>query len=145
MANFLLSGLIVLLFSGALAAGPAVAAPKQKPPTAEGPAIQTTSKGLFRIEYLTNAGRYNIGKGMVGIVVREADGRAVAGAELTVIQTDLYTRENIIPKPSMITDKGNGLYIVSGLDPGKKDRWELSVTVNAKGRKDGAKFIFPSR
>ena len=42
-----------------------------------------------------------------------------------------------------MTDKKNGLYIVSGLDLKREGKWELLITVKKAGVEDSVKFIFP--
>jgi len=42
-----------------------------------------------------------------------------------------------------VTDKKNGLYIVSGLDLKREGKWELLITVTKTGAADSVKFIFP--
>lgn len=106
-------------------------------------AFDITRKGLFSIEVLLDESEYKIGKNVVGIIVHDANDKDVVGAELTVIQTDLDTKEDVAAAPVMITDKRNGLFTVSGLDLKRKNRWELSISVKEKGAEDGAKFIFP--
>ncbi len=50
---------------------------------------------------------------------------------------------NPCPGPLTITDKQNGLYIISGLDLKKDGRWELLVTVKKGDVEDSVKFVFP--
>ncbi len=50
---------------------------------------------------------------------------------------------NLCPAPLTITDKENGLYIVSGLNLQRDGRWELSVTVRKGDVEDSVKFLFP--
>ena len=47
------------------------------------------------------------------------------------------------PGKLTVTDKKNGLYIVSGLDLKRDGKWELFITVRKGGVEDRVKFIFP--
>lgn len=42
-----------------------------------------------------------------------------------------------------VTDRKNGLYIVSGLDLQRDGKWELNIKVKKNGIEDFVKFIFP--
>jgi hypothetical protein len=42
-----------------------------------------------------------------------------------------------------VTDKGNGLYIVSGLNLQRDGRWELAITIKKDGVEDRVKFVLP--
>ena len=58
------------------------------------------------------------------------------------VLTDLATGKSSAV-PTTIKDRGNGLYIVSGLDLRKEGKWKLVVTVK-KGRvEDSVKFVLP--
>ncbi|HXX56845.1 MAG TPA: hypothetical protein VEI96_02445 [Thermodesulfovibrionales bacterium] len=101
-----------------------------------------TGHGAYSVEILLDDKEYKIGKNVIGIVVHDAQDSDVAGAELIISYKHLATNENLTDALH-VTDKGNGLYIVSGLDLGREGRRELSVTVKKGNVEDGAKFIFP--
>jgi hypothetical protein len=79
---------------------------------------------------------------LAGLVVHDNRDADVVGAELTIVQKDLSTGETV-PVKLTVTDKKNGLYIVSGLDLKREGKWELLITVNKTGVSDRVKFIFP--
>ena len=85
---------------------------------------------------------YKIGKGVVGIVVHGEKDNDVAGAKLTIVHKNLENGEPA-PGPLTISDKENGLYIISGLNLQRDGRWELFVNVRKGDVEDSVKFIFP--
>jgi len=101
-----------------------------------------TEHGAYSIEVLLDDSEYKIGKGVVGIVVHDDNDSDVIGAKLTIVHKDLATGE-AVSAPLAITDKENGLYIVSGLNLQRDGRWELSVTVKKGDIEDSVKFLFP--
>lgn len=101
-----------------------------------------TEHAAYSVEILLDDKEYKIGKDVVGIVVHDAHDGDVIGAELTFVLKDLVVVKNSALKPT-VKDKGNGLYIVSGLDLHKEGNWELAITVK-KGRiEDRVKFLLP--
>lgn len=101
-----------------------------------------TEHTLYSTEVLLDDREYNIGKNVVGIVVHNARDEDVKGAELVIAHKNLSTGENA-PGRAMVADKGNGLYIISGLDLRRKGRWELAITVRKGGIEDSVKFVLP--
>ena len=98
--------------------------------------------GAYSVEVLLDDSEYKIGKGVVGIVVHGEKDTDVAGAKLTITHKNLETGEPA-PGPLTISDKGDGLYIISGLDLQRVGRWELFINVRKGDIEDSVKFIFP--
>lgn len=101
-----------------------------------------TGKAAFSIEVLLDDKEHDIGKGMIGIVVHDERDADVAGANLTITRKNRETGESA-PGPVSITDKQNGLYIVSGLDLQRKGRWLLAITVKKDNTEDRVNFNLP--
>jgi hypothetical protein len=101
-----------------------------------------TEHGAYSVEVLLDDKEYNIGKDVVGIVVHDEKDSDVIGAKITIVHKNIATGEPV-PGTLTITDKKNGLYIVSGLNLQREGRWELSVTVKKDDVEDSVKFIFP--
>ena len=101
-----------------------------------------TPHAAFSVEVILDNKEYKIGQNVIGIVVHNAKDEDVVGAELTVGLKNMETG-TLVDDPVSITDKHNGLYIVSGLDLEREGRWELSVTVKKGDTEDGVKFILP--
>jgi hypothetical protein len=101
-----------------------------------------TQNAAYSTEILLNEKEYKIGQNVIGIVVHNAEDKDTKGATITLSYKNLDTNTNAPDKP-VITDKQNGLYIVSGLDLKKEGRWELSITVAKDGDKDQVVFILP--
>jgi hypothetical protein len=101
-----------------------------------------TKDASFSIEILLDDKEYDIGKKVIGIVVHNAEDKDVKGVDLTFSYKNLATGENA-PDTPVITDKGNGLYIVSGLDLQKEDRWELGISLKKDDIEDRVSFILP--
>lgn len=101
-----------------------------------------TPHAAFSVEVILNNDEYKIGQNVIGIVVHNAKDEDVVGAKLTFGLKNIKTGA-MVDSPVSITDKHNGLYIVSGLDLKKKGRWELSVTVKKGDTEDGVKFDLP--
>lgn len=102
-----------------------------------------TEHAAFSVEILLDDSEYPIGKGVTGIVIHNAKDSDVKGARITLALKNLETGR-IAPGTPTITDKGNGLYIVSGLDLRRQGRWELKVTVSKDNVKDSVKFNLPA-
>lgn len=101
-----------------------------------------TGHAFYSTEVLLDDKEYKIGKDVIGIVVHNAHDEDVKGAELIIVHKNLSTGENA-PGTVTVADKGNGLYIVSGLDLQREGRWELAITVKKDGVEDRAKFVLP--
>ena len=104
--------------------------------------FDVTEHAMYSLEVLLDDNEYKIGKDVIGIVVHDNKDADVIGAELTIVHKDLATGE-AAPGKLTVTDKKNGLYIISGLDLKKEGKWELLITVRKAGVEDSVKFIFP--
>ena len=104
--------------------------------------FDVTERALYSLEILLDDHEHNIGKDVIGIVVHDKSDEDVVGAELTIVHKNLATGETAPGKLS-VTDKKNGLYIVSGLDLKTDGKWELLITVKKGAIEDRVKFIFP--
>ena len=98
--------------------------------------------GAYSVEVLLDDSEYKIGRDAVGMVVHGEKDSDVIGAKLTIVHKNLDTDE-AAPESLTITDKENGLYIISGLNLQREGRWELSVKVRKDSVVDSVKFIFP--
>ncbi len=104
--------------------------------------FDVTEHAAYSVEILLDDKEYKIGKNVVGIVIHDAHDEDVVGAEITFSLRDLVAGKQV-PVSPIVTDKRNGLYIVSGLDLQKEGKWELAITVK-KGRvEDKVKFVLP--
>ena len=104
--------------------------------------FEVTEHAMYSLEILLDDNEHNIGKDVIGIVVHDKSDEDVVGAELTIVHKNLATGATA-PGKLTVTDKKNGLYIVSGLDLKKDGKWELLITVRKGGVEDRVKFIFP--
>jgi hypothetical protein len=104
--------------------------------------FDVTGKAAYSVEVLLDDKEYAIGKQVIGIVVHDEHDDDVKGAELTIVHKNLTTSETA-PGTLTVTDKGNGLYIVSGLDLQRAGRWELAITVKKNSVEDSVKFVLP--
>jgi hypothetical protein len=96
----------------------------------------------YSAEVLLDDKEYKIGKDVTGIVIHDTHDEDVKGAELTIVHKNLATSENA-PGTLTVVDKGNGLYIVSGLNLQRDGRWELAITIKKDGVEDRVKFVLP--
>ena len=104
--------------------------------------FDVTEHALYSLEVLLDDNEYKIGKDVIGIVVHDKNDEDVVGAEFTIVHKDLVTGETA-PGKLTVTDKKNGLYIISGLDLKRDGKWELLITARKNGVEDSVKFIFP--
>lgn len=102
-----------------------------------------TEHAAFSVEILLDNSEYPIGKGVVGIILHNAKDLDVKGAGITLVLKNMETGQSAPGTPT-IKDKGNGLYIVSGLNLRRQGRWELGVTVRKDNVEDSVKFDFPA-
>jgi hypothetical protein len=101
-----------------------------------------TGHASYSVEVLLDDKEHKIGKDVIGIVVHDAHDEDVVGAGLTIIHKNLATNGKASGTLT-VTDKGNGFYIVSGLDLQRDGRWELAITVKKDGVEDRVKFVLP--
>jgi len=101
-----------------------------------------TDHTMFSVEVILDEKEYKIGKDVIGIVLHDDHDRDVRGATLMISSKDLKTGEQS-SGPYTIVDKGNGLYIVSGIDLKRTGRWELLITVKKDKAEDQVRFVFP--
>lgn len=101
-----------------------------------------TRNAAFSVEVLLDDKEYKIGQGVIGIVIHDAKDSDVIGANITVTLKNIGTGA-FASGPVSIADKGNGLYIVSGLNLQREGRWEFSVAVRKGDTEDSAQFILP--
>jgi hypothetical protein len=101
-----------------------------------------TENEKFSVEVFLDDKEYDIGKDVIGIAIHGEGDKDVAGAELKFTYKDLETGEKV-PADVTITDRRNGLYIVSGLDLERAGRWELLISVKKDSLEDNVSFIFP--
>ena len=101
-----------------------------------------TGHGAYSIEVLLDEKEYKIGKDVVGIVVHDAHDEDVKGADLRIVLKNLATNE-IAAGALTVTDKQNGLYIISGLDLRIEGKWELAIAIKKNGIEDQVKFVLP--
>ena len=104
--------------------------------------FDVTEHTMYSVEILLDDQEYKIGKNVIGMVIHNAHDEDVTAAEITFVLKDLVAGKNF-PVTSKITDKGNGLYIVSGLDLQKEGKWELTITVKKDRSEDFVKFVLP--
>ncbi len=91
-----------------------------------------TEKGSFSIEILLDEKEYKIGKDAVGIVLHDDHDSDVKGADFMITHKNLETGKDA-PGTLTVTDRGNGLYIVSGLNLLSAGRWAPRIVVNGDG------------
>ncbi len=108
----------------------------------QGTLFDITQHGDYSVEILLDEKEYKIGENVIGIVVHDAHDEDVKGAEITIGHKNLATNEDAHAM-LIVTDKGNGLYIVSGLDLKREGKWELAIKVKKNGVEDRVKFILP--
>ncbi len=101
-----------------------------------------TEHTIYSVEVLLDEKEYKIGKDVIGIVLHNDRDEDVPGAKLMIVHKNLQTGEQA-PGTITVTDKGNGLYIISGLDLKRDGRWELIITAKKDKEEDRVRFVFP--
>ena len=101
-----------------------------------------SEKTEFSIEILLNDKEYKIGKDVIGIVVHNARNQDVEKATISIDFRSLDTGRPSTQTP-VVKEKGEGLYIVSGLDLKKEGRWRLTIRVKKDGIEDSVQFVLP--
>ena len=104
--------------------------------------FDVTEHAFYSVEVLLDDKEYKIGKNVTGIVIHDSNDEDVKGAELIIVHNNLATGENA-PGTLTVVDKGNGLYIVTGLNLQRDGRWELAVIIKKEGVEDRVKFVLP--
>jgi hypothetical protein len=93
----------------------------------------------FSVEILLDDKEYKIGKNVIGIVVHNARNQDVERATLSI---DFRNSDTGRPAP-VIKEKGEGLYLVSGLDLKKEGHGRLTIKVKKGGIEDSVQFLLP--
>jgi hypothetical protein len=101
-----------------------------------------TKNASYSIEILLDDKEYHIGKDTYGMIVHNDKDADVGGADLSLTLKNLDTGKPAPDAPA-ITYRGDGLYIIKGLDLKREGRWELTVNVSKDGHEDRAVFVFP--
>ncbi|MBI5204061.1 MAG: hypothetical protein HZA11_03995 [Nitrospirae bacterium] len=104
--------------------------------------FEITGTAAFSIEVLPDEKEYKIGENVAGIVVHDDNDADVEGAKLIITHKNLETGETA-PGAISVKERGEGLYIVSGLDLKREGRWELAIAVKKNKIEDRVKFILP--
>lgn len=104
--------------------------------------FEIADKATFSVEVLLDEKEYKIGKDVIGLVVHNDKDEDVAGARITIVHKNLQTGEPA-QGPITVKDKGDGLYIVSGLDLAREGGWELIITAAKAGVEDRVRFVLP--
>ncbi len=145
----ILSPVIAALVFGLLAAPPTRAHDDQGPGAKkiftkhfQETLFDITRHAAFSVEVLLDDKEYKIGQGVIGIVLHDDKDADVIGARLSLTLKNLGDGSSG-GGPVSIADKGNGLYLVSGLNLQREGRWELSVTARKDGTEDSVSFILP--
>jgi hypothetical protein len=135
---------VALLALGLLLAGPAPAQGAEPVFTKHfnKSLFDVTRKAAYSIEVLLDDSEYDIGKGVVGLVIHNAKDEDVEDASIAIDYLNLDTYEPADKTP-VVKEKGDGLYIVSDLDLNKKGHWKLLITVKSEGVEDSVEFLFP--
>lgn len=101
--------------------------------------FKITDKGEFSIELLLNEKEHKIGENVIGIVIHDKNDEDVEGAKITVN----ILAEGKSTGSAATIEKGDGLYIIEGVNQQRDGRWDLLIKVKKKGIEDWAVFIFP--
>ena len=104
--------------------------------------FDVTGHARYSTEVLLDDKEFKIGQNVIGIEVHDAADADVIGAELSFVLRNLATGEAATGKPA-VTDRKNGLYVVSGLDLMRPGRWEFIITIKKGDVDDSVKFVLP--
>jgi protein SCO1/2 len=129
--------LALLLCPSAGAGEPARAAD----PPAPGRLRESTAGGRYVIELSVKGGALRTGANALDLVVRDAAGAAVAGAQVGVTPWMPDLRQGVWEKPE-VTDRGGGSYLVQNVNIILEGRWEIRVAVKSGVVEDRAVFAF---
>ena len=104
--------------------------------------FDVTEHAEYSVEVLPDDKEYKkLGKNVIGVVIHNAHDEDVAGANLNIGMKSLEGHET--EQPYKVTDKGGGLYTISGLDLNRPGKWELTITVKKNGIEDRVRFVLP--
>ncbi len=100
-----------------------------------------TTKAEFSVEILLDDREYRkLGRDVLGIVIHNSHDEDVERAVIAIDYRNLDTGEKAIP---VVKEKGDGLYVVSGLNVHKEGRWKLTITIKKGKVEDSVQFLFP--
>jgi uncharacterized surface anchored protein len=101
-----------------------------------------TKNAEFSIEILLDEKEYKIGKNVIGIVVHNKRDQDVEKATLSIDFRNTETGQPSSQTP-VVKEKGEGLYLVSGLDLKKEGSGKLTIKVKKGAVEDSVQFLLP--
>jgi protein SCO1 len=110
-------------------------------PQAPAPGSQRTDKGLFVLELTVKGKTLKTGPNSVEIALRDAEGKAVEGAQFNVVPWMPDMGHGVWDKP-VVTERPGGNYHVENVVLIMSGRWDLKVTARKGGSEDRAVFSF---
>ena len=103
--------------------------------------FQITEKGMFSVEMVMKEHDLKTGVNVVDLIIHDKNDRDVVGAEITVTPWMPDMGHGVFEKP-VITEKGGGLYTVSGIILVMSGHWELRVNITKDSMVDSTVFDF---
>jgi hypothetical protein len=104
---------------------------------AEGNESWLTRSGYYRVSYVSRLDPLTINRIHNWVIhIESADGAPVDGAIISVTGGMPKHNHGLPTAPRMTQSLGNGDYVLEGMRFHMKGYWELTVTVDADGRRD---------
>src|SRR4030043_635922 len=109
---------------------------------AEESRIQLSKKGLYRIEMVIEGQKLKVGANRAEMVIRDNEGKPVAGALVRILPLIYQHGESTLMKPR-VTEKDKGHYQVENIYIEIEGHWVLKISMKIGALEDEVVFDFP--
>lgn len=109
---------------------------------AEGNPIQVSKKGLYRIEMAIEGQKLKVGANRAELVIRDNEGKPVAGALVRILPLIYQHGESTLMKPR-VTERDKGHYQVENIYIEIEGHWVLKISMKIGDLEDEVVFDFP--
>jgi len=109
---------------------------------AEGNPIQVSKKGLYRVEMAIEGQKLKVGANRAELVIRDNEGKPVAGALVRILPLIYQHGESTLMKPR-VTERDKGHYQVENIYIEIEGHWVLKISMKIGDLEDEVVFDFP--
>ena len=104
--------------------------------------IQVSKKGLYRVEMAIEGQKLKVGANRAELVIRDNEGKPVAGALVRILPLIYQHGESTLMKPR-VTEKDKGHYQVENMFIEIEGHWVLKISMKKGALEDEVIFDFP--
>lgn len=136
--NFAASVFVAFLLPAVIIA-PSVSPAQTGGESEKGKLVKRTEKGLYDVSLSLAGPEFAVGANSVNLMIRDAGGKPVTGAEVVVTPWLPSGGHGVWDKPS-VSERGGGAYRVDNIVLARSGQWELRISVKKGAGADRAVF-----